>query len=372
VTQDGIATLAGWGGRWVVTAGVAICAGAVTFQMFILPRVSFGPVPAAQVRRQLTTRAARLGGTGAVLVVVGAGLRLWEQARTFADPYEPLADEMSLLVFGTSWGFGWIGQIAAGALAAGAFWLARRESAIRAETGWFLALLAVVALAFAPAMVSHALVSEHFVVPGVVAHVIHVVAASVWIGSLAVIGWVATDLGKWPGRRLPVGWLVSTVAAFSPLALGCAVVLAATGAFASWLHVREPALLFSDPYGQRLLAKLALVCVMAGFGFWNWRRARGRIAESGRLPRQVWVELGLALAILGVTASLVVTPPPAHQGLDSEQAAGALRRDRPVACRADLGLEFLCSQTCPRRSAAHGVQCGPVSPGGSRRPDGAA
>jgi copper transport protein len=104
------------------------------------------------------------------------------------------------------------------------------------------------------------------------------------------------------------------VGAFSPWALACAAVAAATGGVSAWLHLGAPAAFWSTAYGRTLLVKLALVAPVAATGAYNWRRLRPALA-AGRedvtrlLARTATVELVVAALVLAATAVLVATPP---------------------------------------------------------------
>ena len=82
------------------------------------------------------------------------------------------------------------------------------------------------------------------------------------------------------GRPVGVERLLGWIARFSPLALGCAVALGLSGAFASWLHIDAIPSLWRTGYGRWLLAKLAAVGVAAAFGAWNWKRSRAPTKDS--------------------------------------------------------------------------------------------
>jgi putative copper export protein len=105
------------------------------------------------------------------------------------------------------------------------------------------------------------------------------------------------------------------VNAFSPTALGFAGLLVLTGGIAAWRNIGSVAGLWHEPYGQILLAKLALLSVAAGTGAYNWKRVLpnlGSDAATARLRKSATLELAAALAVLVVTAVLVATPMPSE------------------------------------------------------------
>jgi copper transport protein len=148
--------------------------------------------------------------------------------------------------------------------------------------------------------------------------VAHVLAAGAWVGMLLCLAAVAIPLAlRRVTAELPVA-LPAMLRAFSPVALGSAAVLAVTGTYASWVHVRSLAALRDTRYGHALLLKLVLVVVMLLLGAANWRRRGPAASAAGgavQLARSAWAEFLVALAILLVTAVLVARPSPVDLGM---------------------------------------------------------
>jgi copper transport protein len=171
-----------------------------------------------------------------------------------------------------------------------------------------LALIPAALLLLTPAASGHASVSGGL---AVVTDVAHVTAAAVWAGGLAAL--VLALL--WAGRER---WelAVSAVPRFSTLAVGAVAVLLVSGTTNGYLQVRALRGLWETTYGQLLLVKIALVLPLLALGLYNNRRAvprlrerRATAAERTRFLRTAAAELGLMVAIVGVTAVLVSEPP---------------------------------------------------------------
>ncbi|HEX5631585.1 MAG TPA: CopD family protein, partial [Gemmatimonadales bacterium] len=157
-----------------------------------------------------------------------------------------------------------------------------------------------------PAFQGHAIGSSLWPALAVASDVLHLAAAGLWMGTLVVI--VTVALPRSDGISAD-----TMIRAFSPYALGGAATLAATGLFASWLHVRHPLLAWESTYGRVLLLKIALVAGVVAVGAVNWRRLTPQLTAPGgvaRLARAARVELALAAAVFLVTAVLVATPLP--------------------------------------------------------------
>jgi len=307
--------------RWAVFSGLLIAVGAVAFDLWII-RGDASSAPEGEREDDSeggrpfapAAVAGRLAMVAAGVLILGSAGRLAAEIAVFRDPFESWGSELNLLVTGTSFGRAWMLQFGLGAFACLAF---SRASKSRRPAGgptlpWLFALLATLALAFTPAFSGHAAGSANLRVLAISSDVAHVVAGGAWLGTLGVIAWVASR-ARAHGEPIPRTLLIGWVARFSPMALVCAAVLGVTGVLAAWLHLDAFSSLWASPYGQRLLIKLGVLGVILGFGAYNWKQSRGRIAVSAdpaRLPGSVGAELAAGLAILLVTAILVTTPPP--------------------------------------------------------------
>jgi hypothetical protein len=165
-------------------------------------------------------------------------------------------------------------------------------------------------------------------------------AAGGWIGTLVLVAAAGFPAARQLASR--GAGVRALVAAFSPVALVCASVLALTGAASAWLELGSIGALWNTPYGTALLVKLGLVALVLAAGAFNWRVATPRLLEEGGvggMRRAIAVELTLAAAVLGATAVLVATPPPVDTMRDergSQWTVAAVEqrlRDAGIAAR---------------------------------------
>lgn len=277
--------------RWIAFGAAAVVMGVAVYHTITPP----APAPHGQL--------VRLVRWGALLVLLTAMGRMAQQALSFAgDMGESWA--MVGILLGTPWGQAWLAQVlAASILTAAPTLIARRPESTARALG---AGVVVAALVAAPAFQGHAIGSSLWPALAVAGDVLHLAAAGMWIGTLVVI--VSVALPRSDGISAD-----TLIRAFSPYALGGAATLAATGLFASWLHVRNPFLVWDSTYGRVLLLKIALVAGVAAVGAVNWRRLTPQLTSPGgvaRLARAARGELALAAAVFLVTAVLVATPLP--------------------------------------------------------------
>lgn len=180
----------------------------------------------------------------------------------------------------------------------------------------------VAAAAILAARTSHAASAG---LAGAALDTMHLAAAAIWVGGLALLAWCA-----WRGRFDPAVPVAVVARRFGTIALGCVVVLATTGVLAA-LQV-SPYLLVepSDPWARVLAAKVVLtgaMLVVAGLNRFvvlapaarGWRLAlQARLRAPALAPgdqrplsfaRMVAVEAAVGLVVLALAAVLVSLPP---------------------------------------------------------------
>jgi copper transport protein len=201
---------------------------------------------------------------------------------------------------------------------------------------WLAALALPLAwLVCLPALGGHASVQEPVAVL-LPANVLHVLAASAWIGGIAVLVFALPTATRRlePADRTRL--LSAAVGRFSTLALVSVAALLTGGILQSLLELSAVDDLIDTAYGRAILIKSALVALLLCIGAWNRRRtlpALAREARDGASPGRPGVALRRALraeVALGV-AALAVTGALAGYSPGGAQATG------PYSASAELG-----------------------------------
>jgi copper transport protein len=316
--------------RWLAYAGFAVLVGTAWFVAFCWP----GGAAGRAVRRLLR------GGWGVLLGATVLELLV----------YGPYADGQSIggvvnptllgRTLGSTLGGTLLLRVAllAAVAVGGVLFLRRHGEPPDAEPN--RARRAAVVLGAAPALAVTWSLATHSAVDREAAlalpvDVVHLVAMGVWIGGLPVLLGVLLRSGGPVAMRL-------AVPRFSTTAGIAVAVLVATGLYQSWRQVGiSPAALFGTAYGVLLLAKVAVVAVLVGFGGlarrWTHRhygfavvtvsdkRRAKRVpatAETSGFRRMIAAESALAVVLLGLTAALVTTEP-ARAAVDTKAVAAA-------------------------------------------------
>ncbi|HEY3287235.1 MAG TPA: copper resistance protein CopC [Gemmatimonadaceae bacterium] len=243
----------------------------------------------------------------ALLLVATIGRLFAQQAALFGTEEMPTQASLSAILFQSLWGRAWL--IAFGATIVGL--VAARRLRGAGAAGWMPLAVAALALTVSMAMSGHAAAASAF---AMTLHALHVIGAGGWIGSLGILMLVTVPAVLRSGEDEPHLPIAGLVRAFSPTALACAGLVAATGVAAAWRNLGSASGLWESRYGQVLLVKLALLSIAGLVGFYNWRfvlPGLGGETATGRLRRSAAVELAAAALVLVVTAVLVATPMPA-------------------------------------------------------------
>jgi putative copper export protein len=301
--------------RWVEFVALLTVIGVACFRFFVVPSVSRQGMPTAD----LLDSALRLGRASLLLLFVAMWVRLYMEMRAIFGDRAGIGATLRDTLISTSWGHGWLLGAAGVIVAAIGFAGARRASA-----GWLVAGLGTLMIGMTPAFTGHAIATPVAGGWALVADTLHVLCAGAWIGTLATI--VLAVLPALRARESATGErafgtsLLAVVRAFNPVALTAAAILVLTGVISARYRVGTIAALLGTGYGQLLLAKIALVLVVAAAGAWNWRRLTptlGDDASALRLRRSAMLELTVAALVLAVTSALVVTSPPAHASVSA-------------------------------------------------------
>jgi len=179
--------------------------------------------------------------------------------------------------------------------------------AARRRRGAVIALVVAVLALTPPLYAGHAVhAGEHQVATGSL--VVHVVAATVWLGGL---------VGLALHIRAGDPALPTAVSRFSTLALGCFCALTATGLLAAVAGLGTSRASWASPYAAVLAVKVAaaLGLGLIGWSHRRWTLARLRAGRPRAFARLAAVELAIMGATVGIAVALSRTPGATSNGL---------------------------------------------------------
>lgn len=132
--------------------------------------------------------------------------------------------------------------------------------------------------------------------------VVHVVAASLWVGGLVALTWLAL--------RHRTAW-TDALAGYSRLALLCILAVAVSGTVVTLERVHSFADLFGSGYGLVIVMKALVLLALAAIGMLQRRHVLGRGAHGVRDFLLLGAsEITLMALAFGLAAGLSQTPPP--------------------------------------------------------------
>jgi putative copper export protein len=284
-------------------SGALVCIGAVAARQLL--RRTWAGEGDAPAREEAIRRLGLLAFGAALLTPIAVFASLRAQATQLLDEGETLTRAHYGVALASRWGAGLKAQGVA-ALFAVLAWVPWKG---RPWLGARLTGLAAIGLAATFPLTGHARAIFHGSWLGVLSGAVHIIAAGLWLGTLAVLASVA-----WSGDAAGRGSRVTRViGAFSVVALIGASCTGLSGLLTGWQTVGSFAALTGSDYGRVLLLKLGCLTGVAALGAFNWRVVQPRLEAGtgdGLLRRSAWAELGLGAVLLLVTAILVALPAP--------------------------------------------------------------
>lgn len=305
-----------------VRAVLSICTigliGALSLRWAVLGRYAG---PDAELLRAAVDERLRPWIDRLALVAVAATLARFvaQHAAVFGTEQALTRDALATLLFRSNWGRAWWLAITSAIVVT---WVAPRLRR-STNTAWLVAAAAILLFAASQPLSGHPAAAT---LPrlAVAMQLLHLVGAGGWVGSLALLTFVAIPAARDPARDVsreashaatgdPDARIAGLIRAFSPTALAFAALLAITGLFTAWGNLGGFAPLWQSEYGRTLAIKLGFLSITAATGAYNWRRVLPSLGEpisSARLRRSSLVELSASLLVLIATAVLVATPMP--------------------------------------------------------------
>jgi putative copper resistance protein D len=143
---------------------------------------------------------------------------------------------------------------------------------------------------------------------GFVAHTLHFLAVTLWIGILIVVSWFSVNQTNW----------LAFLKWFTPVAISCLLVIGATGYFLMTLVIdlNNYANSWILPYGQSLLIKHLILIPIIFFACINGLWMKRKIQKGSNINPRNWVraESLTLLLIFSATAVLGQQEPPHDLG----------------------------------------------------------
>ncbi len=173
---------------------------------------------------------------------------------------------------------------------------------------------------------------------GLAATVVHVIAASVWVGGLAALArrWSVSP----PERR----WIIAS--RFSTVAMAASAVVVASGVVQSLRQLDKWSEVTGTDFGRTLIVKVGLVVALLAVATVSRRSVS---SQHPRLGRTVAAEIAATVLILGATGFLAGASP-----VEADRSATGERRAN-AAVEVKVGDRVATIQVAPGRSGSNEV-----------------
>ncbi len=299
--------------RWLQYLGSAIFVGLLFYSLCVLPK---GSLQSAQIAE----RYKKISDLGFILLCFGTIAAFPMQAviesgQSWATVWTPAI--FKELLTNTLFGAVWILQVII------LFWL-MNLSKLRSHRvyKWFYFALAASVLA-AKAVTSHAYAAANKYI-AIFADFLHLLSASVWIGSLIAMV-ILLPLRKSEEGRLFFRGIIHLFFQWGVLAV---LTLTATGIYGSFLSIPTLGSLLNTIYGRVLLGKVILFFVMLLFAWVNFSKGRRDVQKGWGTSLRV--ELGAGLSVL-VLAVILTNLPTAMSSPGPVQESKTLKNKQSVS-----------------------------------------
>ncbi len=316
--------------RWIIYIGIAVFAGGLLFETMIASRVARAEDEhqSFAFSQQTSNRFATVALAAIAVVVVAQIAQLILQSSIAFDLpiYAIYPNQLADVVSGSDWGRYWSWRFTAAILAALALLVASRlirdarrssdpdyleEASLVTETP-----VGIAAIAFSGIyLLLIALTSHNAATPGdirwfaIATDLIHIIAATIWVGGIAYLLVAATSRSADQSSRTAFLQLATR---FAPLAIFATTILVTSGIVSSLMQVTIPEAL-NTPYGRVLGAKVLLLVILIALAIRNNRSvARSTNPDAtvaNSLRRYISIELAVAFAVLLATAGLASLEP---------------------------------------------------------------
>jgi copper transport protein len=291
--------------RWINFLGLMLMVGVIAFRFVVLQRLE--KVYSGDVFHSIDNGIRSLALIAAILALAGNLGRFWLQTGALhgsARMWE--GGLLRAMILETGWGKAWLAQTAATI----AYAVATRLRTENPDESWIAAAVFALGAGATPAFSGHAAAVEQMAIVPIFNDAVHLIFASAWVGSLAVLLFAALPAIVRTSQQ-PFADAASLVRTFSPLALFAAAVAIFTGTVSAFVHIKGIPELWTTPYGRTLSIKLLVVLLTATTGAYNWKVVSPRLgsqAATHHIRRSSMAEIIIAATIVAVTAVLVALP----------------------------------------------------------------
>ncbi|MEH7235432.1 copper resistance D family protein [Bacillus sp. JJ1562] len=221
---------------------------------------------------------------------------------------ESLKIVLTTYTIGTAWDFTLLGSLLLVLLIA---FTKTNEKASFAYLGTLLTLGLILTVAWS----SHAGALDQNI--GIISDFIHLVAVSIWVGILLIIGWFSTNHNNW----------LKFLSWFSAVAFGCLIATILSGLFMMDVIMDEYVDSWMISYGQGILLKHLFLLPLLFYALVNGFIVKYKLSKDATFNPISWIRLEsfILFTIFTITAIYSQQPPPHGNFLTSDAISPLFR-----------------------------------------------
>ncbi len=289
------------GAKAFLYASLLLLIGANALHWLLLPRCAEELGPRVGM---LSRSGARIAFRAAAVALCACIFHAWAHTVAAFGFDDAGWDNVKLIALQSRWGHSWQLQTAAAAIVVVAC-----AAAAKRRAAWPFETLAVLLFTATLPLLGHAAGD----VLRVTLHIVHVLAAGIWLGTLAMVLVVRIpydDADSLPAAYAGQRMRSVILRRFWLVAIPSAAMAVLAGVVAAYLYIGSLSNLWTTAYGRILLVKIVLVGGIAACGYSNWQRLRRLHPQKFSGETLIVLEALLTIAVVLVTALLTETGHP--------------------------------------------------------------
>ncbi len=181
----------------------------------------------------------------------------------------------------------------------------RRQGSKMLNKYWIFSVVLFVAILITKSLTSHAGTSKYKIL-AIPLDILHLLAASIWVGSLIYIAWLLPISRKTQMKDHEKKFYWNSIHRFSLIAFIATAVLLLTGIYGGLAYIPTLHSFVYTYYGKALIGKIILFVIMLIFGAIHF--IKGKKNGNKTLTRSIYFEFGIGLIVMILAAILSNLP----------------------------------------------------------------
>ncbi len=288
--------------RWLLYTSFALYIGGMIFNLFIVKTKQ------VEVYKPITSKSDRVIWFASLGMFVSLLLNFPLQTRidagvSWLEAFNP--NLLNVTLNQTSFGTIWFIQMLCVVGLLVAVYIGKRRGSLTSYKYWILSVVFFVAILVAKSLTSHAAASNYKII-AIPLDFLHLLAASIWIGSLIYIAIFLPISRKAQMKDHEKELYWHSIHRFSSIAFIATAVLLLTGIYGGLAYIPTLHSFIHTYYGKALIGKIILFVIMLIFGAIHFFKSKKHGNKA--LTRSIYFEFGIGVIVMILAALLTNLP----------------------------------------------------------------